>query len=780
MRNRMAVPPFPPRPLPPLVRHLLGAVLLLAMALAPAHAGEGEPVTRWYEMLRAGRKVGWSSVTWTPTTWEGQPAVHDRTETRVRTARDMAGTIDVFEALTEVDLRRGTDGSLWEQRIVVREGSRLSEERLRWTGSAYEHVAEVDGQRHLTRIATDQPVSADVEACISARVAAGTLAPGERVPLRELDVPGRRVRTSTIEVLGREPVEGEAGPVDCLKVVVRDPGSGSESWLWLDAQGAFVQSLSDTGFSMRRATPERAQQLGARAPSFAITVRSQPPLERVMSADRLWVELLLEDDPARKLPVLPDSPWGTVGAPRRAPDGRWLLAAVLSRHAAPGTTTPLPIEAAPFARELEPTALMPCGHPDLKAAAREALQGASDARTAVTRLARWVFEALEKDSLEVAEGSALDILAQRKGDCTEHALLFVALCRAAGIPARRCSGWVCVGSDWGGHAWAEAWVGAWIGVDPTTGEVEPAARYLFFGHPDDPDSFPGVAGARVDGRLALRSTALEEDGVRLGLDPGDPAQSLSGEQPARWFLHVPSGIELHGLPEGWTAEARRTQVVVSAPGLQATLGAMADQGQELPAELVGEERFAGRRALVQGAGRTRTVVVQARRRFVRIRLRVDDEAQVAVLERLLAPTLDERVRPPGTDPVAAQQAVLAGRWVLDRQATLAGQAARMLLGLPDDAQARMRARVEALGARLEATLELRADGTWSLAMQRPLAQGHAARDAQGTWSWGTTGPVLAPGGEGRAPLAARLDDDGCLQVEHEGWPLVLRRAGGAR
>ncbi|MFM8978961.1 MAG: transglutaminase domain-containing protein [Planctomycetia bacterium] len=760
---------------------LLASVLLLACGSpARAGAGEGEPVTRWYELLRAGRKVGWSSVTWTPGTWQGQPAVHDRTETRVRTARDMAGTIDVFDARTEVDLQRGLDGSLWEQRIVVHEGGRSSEERLRWTGSGYEHVAEVDGQQHRTQVVTDQPVSADMEACLSARVQAGTLAVGERVPLRELDVAGRRVRTSSIEVLGREAVEGEAGPVDCLKVVVREPDTGSETWLWLDAQGVFVQSLSDTGYAQRRASAERAQQLGARPPSFAITVRSQPPLERVMSADRLWVELLLEDDPARKLPDLPASPWGTVGAPQRAADGRWRIEALLARHAAPGTTTPLPIDPAPFARELEPPPLMPCGHPDLRAAAREAVDGAGDARTAVGRLARWVFESLEKESLEVAQGSALDILAQRKGDCSEHALLFVALCRAAGIPARRCSGWVCVGSDWGGHAWAEAWVGAWIGVDPTTGEVEPAARYLFFGHPDDPASHPGVASARVDGRLALRCTALEEDGVRLALEADDAGQSLAGEQPARWFLHVPSGIELYGLPPGWTAEARRTQVVVSGPGLQATLSALADQGQQLPVAAVGEARFAGRPALLTGAGRARTLVVQARRRFLRIRLRVDDEAQLPVLERLLAPTLDERVRAPGSDPRAARAAEVAVRWTLEREGTLEAQAARMLLGLPAEAHARMRARVEALAARLEATLELRADGTWSLAMQRPLAQGYVARDLEGTWSWGEQGLALLPQGTGRTPLAATLDGDGRLQVEHEGWPLLLRRMEGAR
>lgn len=772
---------------PARLAHVLYVVLPLALLLSlPPVAGRAgeEPVTRWYELLRAGRKVGWSSVTWTPIEVDGRPGVHDRTETRVRTARDMAGTIDVFDTRTLVDLRRGLDGSLWEQRIEVQEAGRSTVETLRWGPQGYLHVAEVDGQRLLTRIDTPEPVSADVEACLSARVRAGTLAVGERVPLRELDVQGRRVRTSTIEVLGREDVEGEAGTVECLKVVVRDPDTGSESWLWLDAEGVFVQSLSDTGYALRRALAGRAQALLARPPSFPITVRSQPPLERVMSADRLWVDLLLDDDPSRKLPDLPATPWGTAGSPQREADGRWRIEAVLARHAAPGVTRPLPpdapLDTRAFARDLEPTPLMPCGHPDLVAAAREALAGARDARTAVTRLSRWVFESLEKESLEVAQGSALHILAQRRGDCSEHALLFVALCRAAGIPARRCSGWVCVGSDWGAHAWAEAWVGAWIGVDPTTGEVEPAARYLMLGYPDDPSSFPGVASARMDGRLALRCTAVEEDGVRLALDASDPAQSLSGEHPMRWFLHVASGIELHGLPQDWQVEARRAQVAVRAPGLEASLSALADQGQSLAAGAGEAVTFAGRPALQLGSGRTRMVVVQARRMLLRVRLRVQDEAQVAVLERLLEPTLAGRVAPPGTDPWAARAAGLAGRWTLDLEATREAQALRMVLGLPGDAQARMRARVEALAARLEAVLDLQADGGWSLSMQRPLAQGRAGREARGTWSVGPQGLVLQPAGEGLAPWAVSLDGAGRLRIDHEGWPLHLQRSGEAR
>ncbi len=135
----------------------------------------------------------------------------------------------------------------------------------------------------------------------------------------------------------------------------------------------------------------------------------------------------------------------------------------------PGPTTTLPIEAKGLERHLESTALMPTDHEELQAVVAEVVGDEKDARTAAERLARWVFSELDKKSPEVAQASALQILRERRGDCSEHALLFVALCRAAGIPARECSGYVCIGHQWGAHAWAEIWLGEWIGADPDHG-----------------------------------------------------------------------------------------------------------------------------------------------------------------------------------------------------------------------------------------------------------------------------------------------------------------------
>jgi transglutaminase-like putative cysteine protease len=81
----------------------------------------------------------------------------------------------------------------------------------------------------------------------------------------------------------------------------------------------------------------------------------------------------------------------------------------------------------------------------------------------------YVYKSLKK-SYVPAMANALDVLKIGKGDCTEHSTLYVALARAAGIPARQAVGaayWP-QGGGFGWHAWAEIWTGEnWLAVDPT-------------------------------------------------------------------------------------------------------------------------------------------------------------------------------------------------------------------------------------------------------------------------------------------------------------------------
>ena len=98
------------------------------------------------------------------------------------------------------------------------------------------------------------------------------------------------------------------------------------------------------------------------------------------------------------------------------------------------------------------------------------------------------------------------MLRQREGDCNEHTYLFVALARAAGLPARIHVGLVYSGMDgqpgvFYYHAWPSVYVGEWVEMDPTLGQPTVDATHLSLvtGELADQLKLLGLFGrARVD------------------------------------------------------------------------------------------------------------------------------------------------------------------------------------------------------------------------------------------------------------------------------------------
>ena len=84
---------------------------------------------------------------------------------------------------------------------------------------------------------------------------------------------------------------------------------------------------------------------------------------------------------------------------------------------------------------------------------------------------QWVSEHITYSNYVKRPRGAAYALAHKKGDCTEFACLFAALCRANGIPARVVSGLVCprdmVADMADYHDWAEFYAkGRWTMADP--------------------------------------------------------------------------------------------------------------------------------------------------------------------------------------------------------------------------------------------------------------------------------------------------------------------------
>ena len=74
----------------------------------------------------------------------------------------------------------------------------------------------------------------------------------------------------------------------------------------------------------------------------------------------------------------------------------------------------------------------------------------------------------------------LEALDTKRGDCNEHAVLFTALARAAGLPSRVAAGVVYLDNAFYYHAWSEVWLGEWVAVDPAFRQFPADATHLKF------------------------------------------------------------------------------------------------------------------------------------------------------------------------------------------------------------------------------------------------------------------------------------------------------------
>jgi transglutaminase-like putative cysteine protease len=90
-----------------------------------------------------------------------------------------------------------------------------------------------------------------------------------------------------------------------------------------------------------------------------------------------------------------------------------------------------------------------------------------------------VYRMLEK-SITFSVPNAVQVLQTLRGDCNEHTVLYVALARALGLPARTAVGLVYVNGAFFYHAWPEVWLDEWVAVDPTFGQVPADASHLRF------------------------------------------------------------------------------------------------------------------------------------------------------------------------------------------------------------------------------------------------------------------------------------------------------------
>ena len=130
---------------------------------------------------------------------------------------------------------------------------------------------------------------------------------------------------------------------------------------------------------------------------------------------------------------------------------------------------------------LTASAYIQADHPDIQTQAEDILENEVNSWRAAEKLCRWVYASINDKKMSGGFASSLTALQSRSGDCTEHTVLFIALARAAGIPARICSGIVFAKDAFYYHFWPEVYVGKWVQMDPTLDQVIADANHIQLG-----------------------------------------------------------------------------------------------------------------------------------------------------------------------------------------------------------------------------------------------------------------------------------------------------------
>jgi transglutaminase-like putative cysteine protease len=124
----------------------------------------------------------------------------------------------------------------------------------------------------------------------------------------------------------------------------------------------------------------------------------------------------------------------------------------------------LPYRDTDLAQWLRAEPLIQVNDPRIGAQLRQIVGRERNAAKVAARILNWV--AALPHARTAGVPNAARTLQSRSGDCNELTVLYVALARAAGLPARPVSGLLWRRGNFYYHAWAEVYLGRWVAVDP--------------------------------------------------------------------------------------------------------------------------------------------------------------------------------------------------------------------------------------------------------------------------------------------------------------------------
>ncbi|MEN6558761.1 MAG: transglutaminase domain-containing protein [Thermoguttaceae bacterium] len=466
---------------------LFGCFLLVACTAQVVVAADSKQVADrsdrefWEVYFLQGKRIGYGHTTVRGDREGGQPIV--RVDSLNHMAANRAGqtaTQDIRTTSVETP-----DGRLLRFDTEVRMGQKP----IRTTGRVR------DGRLDMETFAVGK--TATRESVVWPRDAGGPLAmeqsfwrkpmqPGERRTVGTLMVGLNQCGATQMNAKEWEPIELPGGKRTLLRIdtVTRlADGQTIDGTVWVDRNGEILKTVCPTmGVEINRATKAEALA-GSDAAELdllpSMLVRLDRPLNDAHHTRRVrYVVQLDNDNPVRSLAVGPTQAVRSMDAhtaevtvyairPGRS-DGN--DAAALDR---------------PTDDDRSPNSYIESNDPQIVADAKSVAGDRRDPWAIAVALERFVHDSIRRKDFSQAFATAAEVARSHEGDCTEHAVLLAALCRACGIPARVAFGLVYMegGQAFGYHMWTEVYIDKrWIPIDGTLALGGIGAAHLKIAH----------------------------------------------------------------------------------------------------------------------------------------------------------------------------------------------------------------------------------------------------------------------------------------------------------
>jgi hypothetical protein len=422
-------------------------------------AAVSEPTEEWWGVYYRGEKIGYATQRVTPT--DDGYVVEDASLFRL----NLLGRSQTAD--TRLRMIAGPD---WElKRFHFRLIS--SDIRFETTGEIVDRklTLEIVSGGERTRRELDLRQRPYLHAAVKPYAISQNLEPGKEQLLPIFDPATLSQQVATVVVEGRERIR--VGDATESAIRLRQRFKGITIISWVDGRGRTLREETPTGLSMVRESPEQARKApGNRAILLDLVREASIPVASPIAAPGEKNLLKVE------LSGVPLDDFSLDG-------GRQRLAGNVLEIRREGLSAArsyrLPLRESGFVTHLQPTPFVQSDHPKIRALTAKVLNGETDAIKAVARLREWVYAELDKTPT-VSIPSALDVLATRKGDCNEHTVLFNAMARAAGIPAKTVVGVVYLKGAFFYHAWSQVWLGEWISVDSVLNQFPADVTHLKF------------------------------------------------------------------------------------------------------------------------------------------------------------------------------------------------------------------------------------------------------------------------------------------------------------